>query len=70
MLNLRQFGDGEDLTGISQSGRVPQESLRFRLPISTLGNIGEPLEHGEDFEDWDLNEGDSDDPQINTSIQE
>lgn len=59
MLNLRQLSD----TNRSQTGSHAQylseaSTPRFRPPSDLIGNIGEPLEHGQGDE-FELDEGES-----------
>ena len=47
MLNLRQFNKSEVSQACSDALHFSRFSMSFRAPPSSLGNIGEPLDHGQ-----------------------
>lgn len=62
MMNLRQLTRESSETHYAPGQAVSHRSVRFRVPSSFLGNIGEPLEHGDAYQeeyDYDDESGSS-----------
>ena len=47
MLNLRRFNGTSDTESSSEPPRFSNFSIGFRVPTDLLGNIGQPLDHGD-----------------------
>lgn len=47
MLNLRQLNSANNAEADSDAQHLSQFSVDFRVPSNFLGNIGEPLDHGQ-----------------------
>ncbi|GJE99216.1 hypothetical protein PsYK624_154650 [Phanerochaete sordida] len=47
MLNLREFNSAESAEGNSDFEHFSRFSVSFRVPSGFMGNIGQPLDHGQ-----------------------
>ena len=47
LINLRKLNTTDQLSSNSDAQHFSRFSVSFRIPESALGNIGEPLEHGQ-----------------------